>query len=129
MTRFARRRFCLSLALIASLLFQQVAVAAFACAKQAAPPPVVEAMAHCTEMAMAPAPAQAQSPALCEKHCTPDQLVPADTANASVPALGLPPVSFALVLDTSLSQPIAATEVSIARSDPPPRLRFCSLQI
>ena len=127
MTRHARRRLCLSLTLIASLLFQQVAVAAFACAKQATPPPAAEAMADCTEMAMAPA--QAQSPALCEKHCNPDHLVAPDASTASVPALALPPVSFAFVVDTSNSQSIESSEVPISRSDPPPRLRFCSLQI
>ena len=127
MTRYGRRRFCLSLTLIASLLFQQVAVAAFACAKQAAPPPAAQAMPHCTGMAMAPV--QAQSPALCQKHCSPDQLVATDTVAAGVPALALPPVSFALVVDTAISQSIEVSEVPISRSDPPPRLRFCSLQI
>jgi len=127
MTRFARRRLTICLTLIASLLFQQVAVAAFACAKEVGTPPPVRAMSHCAEMAMAPA--QAQSPALCEKHCAPDQSVPADSGVAGVPALALPPLSFALVLDTSVSQSIAATEVPISRSDPPPRLRFCSLLI
>jgi hypothetical protein len=122
----ARHRLLTSSTLIVCLLFQQVALAAFACAKQAAPPPVAT-MSHCAEMDMPPE--EAQSPALCEKHCAPDLSFAADTATVSVPALGLPPVAFPLVLAVESPQSLAQREVPITRSDPPPRLRYCSLQI
>jgi hypothetical protein len=125
MTR--RRRTLLGALLIASLLFQQVAMAAMACAKAAAPlPPAPPGMEHCAQMDMAPA--QAQSPALCEKHCVPDLTLLTDTTAPGVPALALPP-AFALVLDAPASQVARQVEVPIARSDPPPRLRYCSLLI
>jgi hypothetical protein len=125
MTR--RRRTLLGALLIASLLVQQVAMAATACAKSAAPPPPMPpGMEHCAQMDMAPA--QAESPPLCEKHCAPDLSLLTDTAAPSVPALALPP-AFALVLDVPASQVVQRVEVPISRSDPPPRLRYCSLQI
>jgi hypothetical protein len=122
MTR--RHRTLLVALLIASLLFQQVAVAAFACARAPLPAPAMPpGMAHCAQMA-----APVQAPALCEKHCTPDQTVLSATAALGVPALALPPV-FALVLDAPAAQAARQVEVPIARSDPPPRLRYCSLLI
>jgi hypothetical protein len=125
MTR--RRRPLLAVLLIASLLFQQVAVAAFACARSPVPPPAPMAgMEHCAQMDMPPA--QAQAPALCEEHCAPDRSVPSDLAAPGVPALGLPP-AFALVLDVPATHVAQQVEVPIARSDPPPRLRYCSLRI
>ena len=125
MTR--RRRPLLGAVLIASLLFQQVAVAAFACAGSLEPPPPPPpGMEHCAQMDMAPA--QVQAPALCEEHCAPDRSVLADTAAPGVPALALPP-AFPLVLDAPASHVAQQVEVPIARSDPPPRLRYCSLLI
>jgi hypothetical protein len=124
MTR--RRRPLLGAVLIASLLFQQVAVAAFACARSLEPPPPPPGMEHCAQMDMAPA--QVQAPALCEEHCAPDRSVLADTAAPGVPALALPP-AFPLVLDAPASHVAQQVEVPIARSDPPPRLRYCSLLI
>ena len=125
MTR--RRRALLGALLVASLLFQQVAVAALACARTASPPPPMPpGMEHCAQMDMAPI--QAETPALCEKHCAPDLSPPADSAALSVPALALPP-AFALVLLTPVSHVAQQVEVPIARWDPPPRLRYCSLQI
>lgn len=124
MTR--RRRPLLGALLIASLLFQQVAVAAFACARTAVPPPAPPAgMEHCAQMDMAPA--QVQAPALCEEHCAPDRSVLSDTAAPGVPALA--PQPHALVFDVPASHVAQRVEVPIARSDPPPRLRYCSLLI
>ena len=125
MTR--RRRSLLGALLIASLLFQQVAMAAIACAKaQAAPPPMPPGMEHCAQMDMAPV--QAESPALCGKHCVPDLSLITDTAALSVPILAMPP-AFSLVLETPVSHVALQVEVPISRSDPPPRLRYCSLLI
>jgi hypothetical protein len=125
MTR--RRRTLLVALVIASLLFQQVAMAAIACAKaEAQPPPMPPGMEHCAQMNMAPT--QAESPALCEKHCAPDLSLLTDSTAPGVPALALPP-AFALVLDVPASHVAQQGEVPISRSDPPLRLRYCSLLI
>jgi hypothetical protein len=124
MTR--RRRALLAVVLIASLLFHPVARAAFACAQAKAPPPMPPGMEHCKQMAMAPA--HADAPALCAKHCAPDQTLTADHAAPTVPMLALPP-AFPLVLGESVALVARQGDVPVARSDPPPRLRYCSLQI
>ena len=127
MFRRARSRFRLSLLVLASLLFQQVAVSAYACELvQTAPPPMPPGMEHCVQMDMAPV--QAESPALCEKHCTPDLTLLTDTAAPSVPAMALPP-AFEIVLHAPAMVAAQYDEVPIRRSDPPPRLRYCSLLI
>ena len=124
MTR--RRRALFAVVLIASLLFQQMALAAFACAQAKAPPPMPPGMEHCAQMDMAPA--HVQAPPLCAKHCAPDQTLTADHAAPTVPMLALPP-AFPLVLGESVSHLARQADVPVARSDPPPRLRYCSLQI
>jgi hypothetical protein len=126
MFRRTRTRFRLSLLVLASLLFQQVAMVAYACELEAPKAPMPTGMEHCAQMDMAPA--QAQSPALCEKHCTPDLTLLTDTAAPSVPAIALPP-TFALVLHTPAMDAAQYDDVPISRSDPPPRLRYCSLLI
>ena len=74
--------------------------------------------------------AQVQTnPALCDKHCNPDHQIVTDAGSLSVPALAMPVSVFASVLAPTVSQTALHTEVSIARSDPPPRLRYCSLLI
>ena len=127
MFRRARTRFRLSLLVLASLLFQLVAVSANACELvRASPPPMPAGMEHCTQTDMAPV--QAQTPALCEKHCTPDLTLLTDTAALSVPAMALPP-AFDIVLHAPAMDVAQYDEVPIRRSDPPPRLRYCSLLI
>jgi hypothetical protein len=127
MLRRARTRFRLSLLVLASLLFQQVAMAAYACELvEAAPPPMPAGMAHWAQLDLAPV--HAESPALCEKHCAPDLTLLTDTAAPSVPAMVLPP-SFALVLHVPAMDATQYDDVPISRSDPPPRLRYCSLLI
>jgi hypothetical protein len=69
------------------------------------------------------------NPALCAKHCAPDLSTPADQAKLSVPALMLPPSAFAPVLAAPLTSIAVQADTPIARSDPPPRLRYCSLLI
>ena len=68
-------------------------------------------------------------PALCQKHCAPDQSVAADHVPPTVPALALPPLLFAPLFDQPISHLALVADVPIARSDPPPRLRYCSLLI
>ena len=121
-----RHRLRIALVVILCLLYQQLALAAYVCPMEQMPPQM-EAMAeHCAEMGMQ----QAQdNPALCAKHCSPDFSTPADHAKVSVPALMLPPVTYAPVLATPVTHVAVQAEIPIARSDPPPRLRFCSLLI
>ena len=124
MLRHRRQRIVLSLLVIFSLLFQQVAVAAFAC-DPAPHHPKPAAVSHCEQGHSQGA--HSKSP-LCEKHCAPDSTVLTDSA-VSAPALSLPPVLFTLVLHEP-SGPVSQSEaIGLIRSDPPPRLRFCSLLI
>jgi hypothetical protein len=126
MPRRVRQRLKILL-VIFCLLFQQVAMAAYACdLVESAPPPMPAGMEHCAQMDMAPD--QAESPALCEKHCVPDLSLLGDVSSPSVPALALPP-AFSLVLTEPDSHVAQQVEVPISRSDLPPRLRYCSLLI
>lgn len=127
MTRRTRRRFRVALVVILALLFQQVAVAAYACTLIQAPA-APSAMPGCAEMGLPSAQVPPPS-ALCQKHCAPDHSIGIDHATLTVPALALPPLHFVSVLDLSGSHRAVTVAVPIARSDPPPRLRYCSLLI
>ena len=126
MPRHPRQRLRIALAAILCLLFQQLAMAAYACTVTQAPPEPVVAAGHCAEMGMAQ---QQDNPVLCEKHCNPDRVVTADIVKLSVLPLALPPAAFGPVLAQPLSHATVQTRAPIARSDPPPRLRYCSLLI
>ena len=126
MTRFRRRRLQIALIVIGCLLFQQIALAAYACTLIQVPPAPIAMASSCAEMGMAHA---KPSLALCEKHCAPDHSVTPDGSPLSVPALALPPIAFALAFNDTVSKSTTAADVPIARSDPPPRLRYCSLLI
>lgn len=122
-TRSRRLRFAW-LALLA-LLFQQVALAAYACPIAEPPEPKIM-MAGCEGMEM-PDPA---APALCDQHCLRDHVANPGLKSPQVPALALPPLHFALT--EALLPPVQAqhyANVPLCRSDPPPAQRFCSLQI
>ena len=120
-----RHRYRIALAVVLCLLFQQVAMAAYACTLTRMPAEPVAIAEDCAGMRME----QVQdAPALCAKHCAPDLTVLADHATPSVPALALPP-AFGLVLAQSVSHVALTADVPIDRSDPPPRLRYCSLLI
>ncbi len=111
-----------ALTVLLTLLLQQVAMAGYACPLVLAPVQQHEMMAECDGMEMEDA------PALCEKHCNPDDSTAPDLKLLSVPALALPPARFAL--PQSLNPlPLAYASVPVCKSDPPPLLRFCSLQI
>ena len=122
----ARHRLRMALVVVLCLLFQQVALAAYVCPMEQMPPEMTAMAEHCAEMGMQP---DQDNPALCEKHCAPDLTTAADHVQLSVPALMLPPVAFAPVLATPVTQVALQTEIPIVRSDPPPRLRFCSFLI
>jgi len=111
---------------IGSLLFQQVAVAAYACdpAARAQAPATASPCEHAQKTAT-----PTDSSPLCEKHCSPDLTVLTDTASLGVPALALPPMVFTLVVHEPAASLVHDDSVQFTRSDPPPRLRFCSLLI
>lgn len=124
MSRLARQRLIATLVLIASLLFQQVAMAAYVCT----PPQITvvsAAMAKDCE-GMQSVPAQ-QPDTVCQKHCAPDP-TSADTSSIPpVPPLVLPSVIHAFA-PTTHTVDVASSEV-VARVHPPPRLRYCRLLI
>jgi hypothetical protein len=122
----ARHRFRIALVVILCLLFQQAALAAYACPMEQMPPEMAAMAEHCAEMGMQP---DQDNPTLCAKHCAPDLTTVTDHAKLTVPALMLPPLAFAPVLATPVTHVAVQAEIPIARSDPPPRLRFCSLLI
>ena len=126
MTRRARHSLRTSLFAVLCLLFQQAALAAYLCPVQQMPAQM-EAMAnHCAEMGMEQA---KTNPALCDKHCNPDHQLATDAAQLSVPPMALAARAFEPVLELPADKAAAPVEVPIARSDPPPRLRYCSLLI
>lgn len=126
MTRHARQRLQVVLVVVFCLLFQQAALAAYLCPLQQIPAENAAMVGHCAEMGMD---GGQDNPALCQKHCAPDVLVAADHAPPTVPALALAPPMHALVLSQPVSHVAVQAEEPIAPSDPPPRLRFCSLLI
>lgn len=121
-----RHRLLAALIVIGSLLFQQVAVAAYACELPARTQPPAPTD-HCMHAEEAPAP-QAPSP-LCDKHCSPDLSVLANTAALAVPSLGLPPLVFTPVLNEPAAPLALADPAPFGRSELPPRLRYCTLLI
>lgn len=124
MLRRGRQRYRIALVVIVCLLFQQLAMAAYACPLEQMPPDPVAMAEDCTGMGMQ----QVQdAPALCAKHCAPDLSIAADHVPLQVPAL--PPAAFQAVLAEPVSHRTLAADVRVDRSDPPPRLRFCSLLI
>ena len=126
MTRRARHRLRIALLVVVCLLFQQAALASYLCPIEQMPAEMGAMAEHCAEMGMAQA---RDNPALCEKHCNPEHSVAADAVKLSVPPLALPPPMLAPVILQSTSHVAVQADVPIARSDPPPRLRFCSLLI
>ena len=84
----ARHRLRIALVVILSLLFQQLAIAAYACTTPCTPFDLV-AMEGCADMGMGMA---KETSTLCAKYCSPDKVVTADTVVPTVPALALPPV-------------------------------------
>ena len=122
----ARQRLKITVLVLLSLLFQQVALAAYACPLTRMPPETATMAEHCAQMGMQ----QAQdNPALCAKHCAPDLATAADHAQLAVPALALPPPVFVPMVLGPTGSIVVQGEIPIARSDPPPRLRYCSLLI
>lgn len=121
-----RRRTRVIWLVLFALLFQQLAMSAYACTRTTMP--VSEpagAMANCAEMST---PASHPSPQ-CEKHCHPDHATASSLVAITVPPLALPPQHFDLMWSPTAIVDRRYVDVPISRSDPPPLLRFCSLQI
>jgi hypothetical protein len=121
-----RRRFRIALAVIACLLFQQMALATYSCSLDRTPFNAVAMPANCAAMDMQHA---TDNPALCAKHCAPDLSTSANHNAVSVPPLMLPPVVFHPMLVTTVTHVAVQSAIPIERSDSPPRTRYCSLQI
>ena len=122
----ARLRRRVSLLLVACLLFQLAAVSAYACSRESAPAMAAAAMPGMADCPMAHRQPAAPS-ALCGQHCSPDTPVPTDAATPTVPAL--PPSPIAWQPGFAPPGQEAPRSDVFSRSDPPPRLRFCSLLI
>lgn len=126
MPRYQRKRLKIALLAIFCLLMQQAALAAYLCPADVGRVAMSTMTGNCAEMITTHV---AHDPGLCAKHCHPDQTSAADAAKLSVPPLALPPVVFSMVAVQSGSCGRLRADVPIARSDPPPRLKYCSLLI
>ncbi|WP_330967951.1 hypothetical protein [Lysobacter sp. A3-1-A15] len=123
---FHRRRtvFRIALAVLLTLLFQHAAIAAYACPLDQMPAPADAAVFDCDDMETK------DRPALCEKHCNPDDSTTPEVRSAQVPPMVLPPVRFELARTIPSASSLHLYEnVPVLRADPPPTLRFCSLLI
>lgn len=121
-----RHRLRIALTVILCLLFQQVAMATYACTLPSMPPDPVEMAEDCSKMGMAMV---QEAPALCAEHCSPDHAVTPDPGFAHVPPLALPPIHFEPRLVLPPAHQALAGQARVNGSDPPPRLRYCSLLI
>lgn len=121
-----RRRIRIALTVVLCLLFQQVALAAYACTLVRMPAETVAMTQACTGMGAEQA---RESPALCEQHCAPDRSVTAGHAAPGIAPLLLAPLMYGSVLPGSMTHVALLADAPIDRSDPPPRLRYCSLLI
>ena len=122
----SRHRLQIVLTALLCLLFQQVAMAAYACTLPDMPSDRVEMTEDCSKMGMQ---VVLEAPALCAKHCSPDHAIAPDPGFAHVPPLALPPIHFAPRLIAPSAHQAVAGQLAVIRHEPPPRLRYCSLLI
>lgn len=127
MCRAARHRWKTALVLIVCLLIQQLSMSALACTMPQIPATPVGMSQECAEMMSTQQPHP--STALCEKHCAPDATSASTPSIPVLPALALPPVMHALPLSQGPPPSELWSDALYARSDPPPRLRYCRLLI
>jgi len=113
---------------VLSLLFQQVALASYACSTVAMPMANVGMTAHCDGMPMTHGP---QNPALCPAHCAHQALTTQDAHAPTVPHLSMPALLPAPVVLAASPVMHAAREHAAAwrLSGIPPALRFRVLLI
>lgn len=106
-----------------SLLFQYVAVAAYACPVVSATVQAVESTPDCVTVE------KQDRPLLCEQHCEPDDSTTPELRVAQVPPVVLPPARFDLVRSPPACSLEHYRSVPALAVDPPPTVRFCSLLI
>lgn len=119
-----RTRLRLALLAVMALLFQQTALAAYACSHADIPTGNTAMAAHCEEMPMAQA---EQSPALCHAHCAHQPVTTLDVHAPTVPPLLMPALLPAppLTLTTlPTSHASNAGDAAWRLSGIPPALRF-----
>lgn len=121
-------RLKLTLLMVLSLLFQQMAFAVYVCGAADAPAANAVMRAHCDGMPMTQ---QKQAPALCVQHCAQQTASAQDARLPNVPPLLLPallpaPPAFAALPAARASYARAFSE---QRSGIPPALRFRVLLI
>ena len=121
MTRRIRLRFALLAVL--SLLFQQVALASYACSTVGMPVSNAGMTAHCDGMPMTHG---KQDPALCPAHCAQQVLAAQDAHAPTVPPLSMPALLPAPIVLTALPTTYTAHEHAAAwrLSGISPALRF-----
>lgn len=128
-----RRRLAWLVALL--LLWQQVAVAAYACNTAPASPAVVATQAAASSMAVMgdgcagmPAPVAP----ICQQHCQPDHATQVDARTASVPfnaLTALPPMLLSVAAVTLPSHRTLAHLDRLRAPPPTPMLLYCALLI
>ncbi len=127
---FARRtRLRIALLALCALLFQQLALAAYACPlpSSAAPMTAMAAMAAMPGCAGMPA-MGAHGAQLCAQHCAQQTPAPQDAHSPTVPALALPPQPPVLALVVPLFAVRFDPDAARDRAAAPPR-RSCVLLI
>jgi hypothetical protein len=128
-----RRRLAWLVALL--LLWQQVAVAAYACAIVPASPAAVVAQAEASSMtAMGDGCAEMPAPVapICQQHCQPDHATQVDVRTASVPfnaLTALPPMLLSVAAVTLPSGRTLTRRDRLRAPPPTPRLLYCALLI
>lgn len=122
-----KKRLRIAVLTVFCLLFQQVAVAAYACAMEMSPATSVPEC-HPRGDDGADADDAPKADPLCEKHCSPDASTQAEARSTSVPALGLPPIQFLPV-----ASPMGERRREHCRAShgpaPPPELAYTRLLI
>ncbi|WP_149365824.1 hypothetical protein [Rhodanobacter sp. T12-5] len=129
-----RRRVLWTGIVLFCLLFQQLAMAAYACTLPTVPADIVMT-GDCAGMDMsstakAPTSHHMSTDPRCAEHCASNTVSTHDANLPTVPPLPLASVSLSL-LGTIAHAPhqVALPNTALHRPDPPPTLRFCSLLI
>ncbi|MDQ2971859.1 MAG: hypothetical protein ABIY40_04400 [Rhodanobacteraceae bacterium] len=123
-----RTRLRLTLLVVLSLLFQQLALASYVCAAADMPASDAAMIVHCQGMSMAQA---KQSPALCTWHCAQQSASTQSTQAPSVPALSFaaPLPSPSLFAALPAARAMNASAPIWRASGIPPEFRFRVLLI
>ena len=123
-----RTRLRIVLLAVLAMLFQQVALASYVCARPDVQPANMGMSAHCDGMPMTQG---QQNPALCPAHCADQAWATQNVSAPTVPPLTMPAVLTAPIVVTTLPVTHAVRERTSAwrRTGIPPALRFRVLLI